>query len=198
MQRRNVSSQSAASNANAAAASTPSRGGRTPGAGTHRPPATISTLVLLLIAASLTLALYLLPDKYQHTGRMEQQVRQTEQRVIDQALKTERSLEHELHGLWSPDDAASQHMRQQSSQWVDGEKKLKQKLKELAALQAQGKELGVPVATRWLGDDIPAWAGMGVDVDDWRKKVETRYTEMREQEMQWQKMVSATLQSQRG
>ena len=56
---------------------------------------------------------------------------------------------------------ATEAMLKQDSSWVDGEKKLKKQLKILAERQAQGKDLGVPVLTRWLGDDIPAWGRGG-------------------------------------
>lgn len=200
MQRRAVN----AATSTQATTGTPSR--QTPTQGTaaatrrpsHRHPI-VSNCILIIVAIILTLASYLMPSHHQ-AGRMEQQILSTEQRVLEQAYQTEQSLEQELNGMFhhhnpaTTANAASVRMeQQQNSRWVDGEKKLKAKLKELAALQAAGKEIGVPVATRWLGDDIPVWAGTGVDVDEWRKKVDARYAEMREEEEEWKKMVAATL-----
>ena len=52
----------------------------------------------------------------------------------------------------SASEAATARMMAQESKWVDGEKKLKAKLKELAERQQRGELLGVPVLTRWLGE----------------------------------------------
>lgn len=52
----------------------------------------------------------------------------------------------------------------------------------------------MPVLTRWLGDDIPAWAGEGVDVEEWKRKVDQKYAEMREEENEWQKHITALLE----
>jgi hypothetical protein len=67
--------------------------------------------------------------------------------------------------------------------------KLKLKLKILAERQQQGKDIGVPVLTRWLGDDIPVWAGEGVNVEEWKQKVDDKYKQMRRDEVEWQKQI---------
>ena len=81
-------------------------------------------------------------------------------------------------------DATEAMMRQPSS-WVDGEKKLKLKLKELVEIQKAGKELGVPVLTRWLGNDFPAWVSEGMDKDAWEDKRKEKYAAMAKEEVLW-------------
>jgi hypothetical protein len=92
--------------------------------------------------------------------------------------------------------AASARMESQGSRWVDGEKKLKQKLLELYDQQQQGKYLGVPVLTRWLGDDIPVYVtpDMDVDVEQWKKQVQDKYAEMRREEEEWQKEMAKLIE----
>lgn len=80
---------------------------------------------------------------------------------------------------------ATEAMKRQPSSWVDGEKKLKLKLKELVALQQDGKDLGAPILTRWLGDDIAAWVTEGQDVAAWEKARDAKYAEMKEEEERW-------------
>jgi hypothetical protein len=87
----------------------------------------------------------------------------------------------------SSSEKASAAMMAQSSKWVDGEKKLKKKLMELYEKQQNGELLGVPVLTRWLGDDFPAWVTPDMDEAQWRKDVEAKYKEMREEEEQWKR-----------
>jgi hypothetical protein len=84
---------------------------------------------------------------------------------------------------------ATARMEAQSSRWVEGEKKLKQKLQVLYDRQEQqGQDLGVPVLTRWLGDDIPAYVtpNMNIDVTEWKRQVAEKYAEMRKEEEEWQ------------
>jgi hypothetical protein len=102
-------------------------------------------------------------------------------RVQEDPLPRQRSLD------------ATEAMLKHDSSWVDGEKKLKKELKKLAERQAQGKDLGVPVLTRWLGEDIPAWAGEGIDLDDWKNKVDQRYADMRDEEMTWRAKMAGLL-----
>jgi hypothetical protein len=214
MQRRNVSADKDGSQMTTSKGSvlpsssaTPPRNRAAPAttsatAGGVRPPGKLlNNCVLLVIALVLTIATYLIPEGSESASAKlitaENRVIEAEERLLQSVVDAEGAVQHWLYDSGKP-NAATQRMLQQGSKWVDGEKKLKTKLKELAALQAQGKELGVPVATRWLGDDIPAWAGAGVDVADWQKRVDARYAEMRSEEERWIEMVSATLDAKRG
>lgn len=87
-------------------------------------------------------------------------------------------------------DAATARMEAQSSRWIDGEKALKKKLNVLFEQQEKGQNLGVPVLTRYLGEDIPAFVGTPdstMKVEEWKKLVEAKYEEMRQEEEEWQK-----------
>ena len=85
-------------------------------------------------------------------------------------------------------DAATKRMEAQSSRWVDGEKALKKKLQILYDRQQKGLDLGVPVLTRYLGEDIPAWITPDkMDENEWREKVKDKYEEMRVEEEEWKK-----------
>lgn len=172
--------------------------------------AVISTWVLVLIAVALTVANCMFPSE----------VEQAEQELVKEAYAAEQRLESEMMDWWASNGhhpapiaeggggdphrntaetkhAATERMMNQDSRWVDGEKKLKRELQKLVARQRQGKDLGVPVLTRWLGDDVPAWAGEGVNVDEWNAKVKARYDEMRQEEERWREMVAATLQNEK-
>lgn len=85
------------------------------------------------------------------------------------------------------------------SKWVDGEKKLKQKLEILVERQRQGNDIGVPVLTRWLGDDIPAWPTEDSDnpmpIKEWNEKVRLRYEQMRAEEMEWRSQMTQFLKN---
>ena len=85
------------------------------------------------------------------------------------------------------EDPASARMAAQSSKWVDGEKKLKKKLQVLYEKQLKGEMLGVPVLTRWLGEDVPAYLEPGMDEEEWKRTVDRKYAEMAEEEEQWKK-----------
>lgn len=155
-------------------------------------------IVIGSIAAILIVMTYLYPSevgKVEHeavvqAGKLAHKAYEAEQDVVDWWKKEDgrKKSGSEEEGIVPPNEATLR-MLQHSSKWVDGEKKLKDKLKLLAERQAQGKDIGVPVLTRWLGDDIPAWAGEGVDVEEWKKKVADKYAEMREQEVKWKKLV---------
>mmetsp|Transcript_13693 Transcript_13693/g.20854 ORF Transcript_13693/g.20854 Transcript_13693/m.20854 type:complete len:203 (+) Transcript_13693:148-756(+) len=91
------------------------------------------------------------------------------------------------------DPASSLHatriMEKQTSQWVEGEKKLKEALKKLMERQKEGKDLGVPILTRWLGDDFPAWPQEGESPEEWEEKRKAKYEEMKKEEEAWRKKV---------
>ena len=117
-------------------------------------------------------------------------------RMKERAIEAEISVESWIHDHngGSPagraaSDAASQAMQVQSSKWVDGEKKLKKKLTELYEKQQKGELLGVPVLTRWLGDDFPAWVTPDMDEKKWRDDVAAKYKEMREEEEAWKQQM---------
>lgn len=92
---------------------------------------------------------------------------------------------------------ASRKMLQQNSRWVDGEKKLKLQLTKLARLQSEGKLLGTPALTRYLGDDFPAWVDEGADKEQWEKRVADKYAEMRQAEVQWNAQMEALIEEER-
>ena len=160
-----------------------------------------------MLAVALTAANYTLFSK------TPAQVQQVEHDLMEEARYAEQMLEQELKGWWSMASSTANKEPllsssgeqlpppppQGNSQWVEGEQRLKRELQKLVALQEQGKELGVPVLTRWLGEDIPAWAGEGVDRNEWDAKVQARYAEMRQDEERWRERIAAAIQAeQRG
>jgi hypothetical protein len=147
--------------------------------------------------------------------RAEQQAASTTKELVHDVYVAEQQMEHSvdqwLHPQQQPPPEilhenvaekqasiqdASEAMKRQPSSWVDGEKKLKQKLKELVKRQAQGKDLGVPILTRWLGEDMPVWLEQGQDEAAWNKKRQERYDEMKREEEAWRKEVRKYLQEQ--
>ena len=86
----------------------------------------------------------------------------------------------------NPADEVSTRSAVTGATWVQGEQKLKQALTVLAARQAQGLDIGVPVLTRWVGDDIPAWPSAATMPEpEWKAAVAARYAAMREEEVEW-------------
>ena len=196
MQRRNVgqsSSSAAASSASVGPASNPfsprRKGGRSNINSAKRSTSVdISIVVLLLLAFILTAATYLFPAQVE-------QVEQEAEREMNQLLHH--------HGQQPPlksadtDQDVYPPLSAMDSRWVDGEKKLKKRLEILAARQQQGLDIGVPVLTRWLGPDIPAWPTDPENTmpeDEWKKRVEAAYTKMREEEMEWRNQMTAYLE----
>lgn len=148
-------------------------------------------LVTLLVASLLIgAATYFFPSQVES---VELETAKKTKNFVHNAYEMEQEMEKQVGGLWGGDGGHSQpndkdataSMEQQPSSWVEGEKKLKQKLQVLYERQQQGKDLGVPVLTRWLGEDIPAWPGEGVDVKKWKKQVDAKYKEMAATEMKW-------------
>lgn len=103
--------------------------------------------------------------------------------------KSSTSSQQQMQGSTSDTKLSpSERMAAQSSRWVDGEKALKRQLSVLMNKQQnEGVDLGVPVLTRYLGEDFPAWVTKGMDEAEWRKKVDAKYEQMRQEEEEWQR-----------
>jgi hypothetical protein len=169
--------------------------------------------VLLVIVGLLAMLISIFPEQ-------RQMMYDTEQRFEHAVYETEQQIEHDvMDWLSSKQDTneidntileyrptdADLRMQQQSSKWVDSEKKLKIALKVLVDRQAKGIDLGVPVLTRWLGDDMPVFystddstLNMGMTLDEWNKQIEQRYEQMRIEEDHWRQMITKTLDKKRG
>jgi hypothetical protein len=156
---------------------------------------TILIVVVLLLAGILTI---LSPSTVE---KAEQKAANSAIEIMKEAYVAEQHVEEffthqqqqQLPPLQTQEDGAGKQrssdateaMKRQPSTWVDSEKKLKNKLKELVAIQQTGKDLGVPILTRWLGDDFPAWVSEGEDKDAWEKKRKERYDAMAKEEEEW-------------
>ena len=210
----NVSSSSMLRSPNGASSTGTPHGPPTGNSYSHSNNSRISTGMLLLLAFLLTLANYQISTP--------PQVQQVEHDLFEGAREAEHVMEQEMRDWWGSRNGpqqqqqppplssnnnveqqqrravaermASQRQPHQQS-WVEGEQRLKRELQKLVALQQQGQELGVPVLTRWLGEDIPAWAGTGVDRDAWQAQVQARYKEMRLEEEHWRARVADTIQA---
>ena len=149
-------------------------------------------VVLLALAFLLTLATYMLPD-----------IRKAEEEELHKIMMGG----HQQPPLikTSEEEALNSQplikVDEMSTKWVDGEKKLKKRLEILSQRQASGQDIGVPVLTRWLGDDIPAWPtdpDNHMDEAEWKKIVAERYEEMRKEEMEWRSQMTHFLDQERG
>ena len=172
------------------------------------------TWVLVLIIIVLTFIISFFPEQ----RRMMYDTEQEMEKVVYEA---EQLIERDVMEYWlsskrfySADSISSDNtiyqadvrMQQQSSKWVDSEKKLKKALQVLVERQEKGLDLGVPVLTRYLGDSIPAFyskddasLNMGIKtVEEWNALIEKKYVEMRNEENRWRELVTSTLLSDRG
>ena len=82
---------------------------------------------------------------------------------------------------------ATARMMAQSSKWMDGEKALRKQLQVLMDQQQHNNEnLGVPILTRYLGEDFPAFVTKDMNEQEWKQKVDEQYKQMRKEEEEWQ------------
>jgi hypothetical protein len=152
---------------------------------------------LLALAAFVTVTPWAFPEKVAEVEQeAEREVNMVEDWWAGTPPRGPPIPEHEHPAFRDSKEAATQRMMQQESKWVDGEKKLKVKLKVLAERQKEGKDIGVPVLTRYLGEDIPAWPQEGMSKEEWQKKVDLKYAEMAEEEVVWKARVAAQLRDQ--
>ena len=195
-------------------------GGHHHGSRSHSGSGILRTWVLLLISVVLTMILSIFPEP-------RQMMYETEQQMEKVVYETEQQLERDVMEYWlsskqfyTADTSdttntmydADVRMRQQqsppssSSTWVDGEKKLKRALQALVERQQRGLDVGVPVLTRYLGDDLPAFYSTDdpslnhgiATVDEWHRRIQEKYTAMRNEENRWREIVTNTLLSERG
>jgi len=158
----------------------------------------VSIVILLLLAFLLTMATYLFPVQLQ---KVEQEAAQEmDQLLHQQHFGQQMPIKGMPHGSMDSSESAGgiPKLSDMDSRWVDGEKKLKQALEVLVDRQRQGQDIGVPVLTRWLGDDIPVWPTQKADdpmpQDEWNQKVEAAYVKMREEEMEWRSQMTLFLE----
>ena len=151
----------------------------------------VVVVVLVTAALLLLLASYALPFRSHATIMAEKE------HIISQHWKHQEEMggnrppiaEHEHPQLQHSDKDAmhkpSFPSKVTGTTWVEGEKRLKQALKELADRQARGLDIGVPVLTRYLGPDVPAWPNEQMPKDQWQQKVDEKYEAMRQEENEW-------------
>jgi hypothetical protein len=154
----------------------------------------IVVAVFLALALLLTLAAYCLPTQ-------EKQAVAHLERAAEEEIAHLWHEFHDAHGAVPPipqeqhEQLSSDQSSESTYSWVAGEQKLKQALKVLADRQARGLDLGVPVLTRWLGEDLPAWPDGTISREDWQLEVDTRYAKMQQEETQWRKRMGELLQA---
>jgi hypothetical protein len=196
MQRRTPGpSQSALPEANIGSTKTPSFDRKHKKKGTGLAP--MLALIFLVFSVMALSSWYLFPTT---VVQVEEEAERDMQAFAKKAIEAEHRVEdwfQQNQGMaavaYEDSTAATARMMAQDSKWVDGERKLKKKLKELLEQQEEGKLLGAPVLTRWLGDDFPAWVGEGMNEEEWRAKVDAKYAEMRKEEEEWQKRMQALI-----
>jgi len=184
MQRRSQAGNATPSNPKHSVASPSVRRGKKRGS-EHQP-----AYVIIAVLGLLFLLWRLFPARVlqveQEAEYLAQKAIQAEQQVVD-------NLRHQQLPPRTSEEATAA-MLAQSSTWVDGEKKLKQKLKVLSEMQQkEGKLLGVPVLTRYLGEDVPAWVTPDMDEAAWKTTVEQKYADMRKEEEEWQQRMQALM-----
>jgi len=116
---------------------------------------------------------------------------------IDKQSDTKEEIKEPRHEKAAESDQTPIHAP--SRHWVLEEKVLKKKLKVLHEQQKKGKNLGVPVLTRYLGENIPAFVGTPestMEEEEWKKLVEEAYKEMRKEEEEWQKKMALLIEKQ--
>ena len=116
---------------------------------------------------------------------------------IDKQSDTKEEIKEPRHEKAAESDQTP--MQAHSRHWVLEEKALKKKLKVLHEQQKKGKNLGVPVLTRYLGENIPAFIGTPestMEEEEWKKLVEEAYKEMRKEEEEWQKKMALLIEKQ--
>lgn len=154
------------------------------------------------------LSWYLYPSEtYEVEQRLEKEAGLVGHRVAENAILAEHNMEHWWQSRGTTQEtgsannsgmnAATARMMAQPSKWVDGEKSIKRQLKQLQAIQEKGELLGVPVLTRYLGEDFPAWVGKDMNEDEWKQKVAQKYEEMRAEEEEWRKEMQKIINERR-
>jgi len=147
---------------------------------------------MLLVALLLTVVTYMFPVRVQ---KVEDEAAQE----IDNLMY--RGQQPPVKGMAHGDldgAAAVPKLSEMGSKWVDGEIFLKKRLEILAQRQDNDHDIGVPVLTRWLGEDIPAWPTdpeNPMPEDEWKKRVEEKYAQMGQEEMEWRAQMTAHLEN---
>ena len=118
--------------------------------------------------------------------------------LLQREQEQEQEQKHPQQKQLQTDPPKKNETPKTTDSWVEREKKLKLKLAVLFDQHAQGKNLGVPVLTRYLGEHIPAFLTPDVSMkeDEWKTLVDQKYTEMREQEDAWQAKMALFIEQQ--
>jgi hypothetical protein len=154
-------------------------------------------VLFLVLALLLTLAAYCLPTQ-------EKQAVAHLERAAEEEIAHLWHEFHDAHGAVPPipqdqheqlSSLSSERSSESTYSWVAGEQKLKQALKVLADRQVRGLDLGVPVLTRWLGEDLPAWPDGTISREEWQLEVDERYAKMQQEETLWRKRMGELLQA---